>query len=183
MRQQLKFHVSTLPKLLIRRTYSSKSSPLINITDVKAPTGGGRIRILSLARPSARNAISRQLLWELRSHIDAVAGEYDSNGDEVAPPQRFGGAAGVDERGPTRALILASDVDSCFCAGADLKERAGFTAEEYVFVQSFIYLSYSAETKLNPGRKEYPASVSGPSSLGQLMLLLVLQILIIQESQ
>lgn len=119
-----------MPKLLIRRTYSSKSTPLINITDVKAPTGGGRIRILSLARPSARNAISRQLLWELRSHIDAVAGEYDSNGDEVAPPQRFGGAAGVDEKGPTRALILASEVDSCFCAGADLKERAGFTAEE-----------------------------------------------------
>ncbi len=29
-------------------------------------------------------------------------------------------------------LILASDVDSCFCAGADLKERAGFSADEYV---------------------------------------------------
>jgi len=38
----------------------------------------------------------------------------------------------VDERGPTRVLILASDVDSCFCAGADLKERAGFSADEYV---------------------------------------------------
>jgi methylglutaconyl-CoA hydratase len=36
-------------------------------------------------------------------------------------------------RGPTRALIIASEVDSSFCAGADLKERAGFTPEEYVF--------------------------------------------------
>lgn len=128
MRQPLNFLPSTLPRLV--RAYSS-STPLINVTDVKAPTGGGRIRILSLARPSARNAISRQLLWELRGHIDAVAGEYDSNGDEVPPKKVFGGAAGVDEKGPTRALILASEVDSCFCAGADLKERAGFSAEEY----------------------------------------------------
>ena len=44
----------------------------------------------------------------------------------------MGGAAGVDERGPTRALVLASEVDSSFCAGADLKERAGFSSEEFV---------------------------------------------------
>ena len=115
MRQRLSFLPSALPKVLIRRTYSSKSTPLINITDVKAPTGGGRIRILSLARPSARNAISRQLLWELRSHIDAVAGEYDGNGEEVSPQKRFGGAAGVDQKGPTRALILASEVSFSGC--------------------------------------------------------------------
>jgi methylglutaconyl-CoA hydratase len=42
----------------------------------------------------------------------------------------YGGAAGVDQRGPTRAVILASDVDSSFCAGADLKERKGFTKEQ-----------------------------------------------------
>jgi methylglutaconyl-CoA hydratase len=34
------------------------------------------------------------------------------------------------EKGTTRALILASEVDSSFCAGADLKERATFTKEE-----------------------------------------------------
>jgi methylglutaconyl-CoA hydratase len=128
MRPLLRPVPSTLPKLL-RRLYSSQSTPLINITDVPAPSSG-RIRILSLARPSARNAISRQLLWELRSHIDAIAAEYDANGEEVPPTLKFGGAAGVDERGPTRALIVASEVDSCFCAGADLKERATFTAEE-----------------------------------------------------
>jgi methylglutaconyl-CoA hydratase len=49
----------------------------------------------------------------------------------------MGGAAGLDERGPTRAVVLASEVDSCFCAGADLKERAGFSAEEFV---SFHYI-------------------------------------------
>lgn len=128
MRPPLRPLPSTLPRIL-RRLYSSQSTPLINITDVQAPSSG-RIRILSLARPSARNAISRQLLWELRSHIEAVAGEYDADGEEAPPAKRFGGAAGVDKRGPTRALIVASEVDSCFCAGADLKERVGFTAEE-----------------------------------------------------
>lgn len=130
MRPPLRPVPSTLPRLL-RRLYSSKSTPLINITDVPAPSSG-RIRILSLARPAARNAISRQLLWELRSHINAIAGEYNEHGEEVPATPKFGGSAGVDNTAPTRALVIASEVDSCFCAGADLKERAGFTADEYV---------------------------------------------------
>lgn len=71
------------------------------------------------------------MLWELRSHVDAVAAEYDADGEEIPHPKIFGGAAGENQKAPTRALILASEVDSCFCAGADLKERAGFTSEEY----------------------------------------------------
>jgi methylglutaconyl-CoA hydratase len=130
MRSLLRPLPSTLPKTL-RRLYSSKSTPLINITDVPAPSSG-RIRILSLARPSARNAISRQLLWELHSHIDSIASEYNAEGEEVPPTLKFGSIASSGDAAPTRALILASDVDSCFCAGADLKERAGFTPEEYV---------------------------------------------------
>ncbi|KAE8445638.1 hypothetical protein EG329_013272 [Mollisiaceae sp. DMI_Dod_QoI] len=117
----------SLPRV-VRRAYSSEA-PLIKVLDVQAPNSG-RIRILSLARPAARNAISRALLHELRSNIDSIASEYDSEGNELPPKKTFGGAAGVDERGPTRALVLASEVDSCFCAGADLKERAGFTGEE-----------------------------------------------------
>ncbi|TVY87871.1 Enoyl-CoA isomerase/hydratase [Lachnellula willkommii] len=124
---------STLPKLLLRpllRLYSTTpSTPLITITDIPAPSTG-RIRILSLARPSARNAISRALLQELRSNIDSIAAEYDAEGNEVPRKASHGGAAGSDGRGPTRALILASEVEGCFCAGADLKERRGFTAEE-----------------------------------------------------
>ncbi|PBP25201.1 enoyl-CoA hydratase/isomerase [Diplocarpon rosae] len=113
------------------RCYSTQptQTPLVRVLDVPAP-GSGRIRILSLARPAARNAISRQLLQELRTNIDRVASEYESNGDEVPAKQVFGGAAGVDHKGATRALVLASDVDSAFCAGADLKERAGFSADE-----------------------------------------------------
>ncbi|KAF4637812.1 hypothetical protein G7Y89_g265 [Cudoniella acicularis] len=122
---------STLPTVIRRfvQPYSTQSEPLIKVLDVQAPHTG-RIRILSLARPAARNAISKQLLQELRTNVDIVAAEYAEDGSEVPPQKYYGGAAGVDQRGPTRALVLASDVDSCFCAGADLKERSGFTAEE-----------------------------------------------------
>lgn len=111
------------------RLYST-SSPLITLTDLPSPSTG-RIRILSLNRPSARNAISRQLLSELRGHIDAIAAEYTSDGHEIPPSRMYGENGGVDHKGPTRALILASDVPSTFCAGADLKERAGFSEAEY----------------------------------------------------
>ncbi|KAF2661597.1 ClpP/crotonase [Lophiostoma macrostomum CBS 122681] len=101
------------PRLLTRQiqrsAYSTAPGPVINITSIPAPHSGS-IRILSLNRPSARNAISRQLLSELRHQIESIHNE--------------------GETGATRALILASDVDSSFCAGADLRERAGFTAED-----------------------------------------------------
>lgn len=117
------------------RLYSSTSSeePLLRITNLPAPNTG-HIRILELNRPSARNAISRALLQTLRSEIDDVHSQYDASTGEELPPsswnKRFGGIAGADEKGPTRALIVASAVDSSFCAGADLKERRGFSKEE-----------------------------------------------------
>jgi len=137
----LRFTSQTLRTVLRRHGaaafYSSTSSgPLIRVTDLPAP-GSGHIRILELNRPEARNAISKALLASLREEIDAVHEQYDPvTGEELPKPswaKRFGGVAGEDERGPTRALIIASAVDTCFCAGADLKERKGFTQEEYVF--------------------------------------------------
>ncbi|KAH7085456.1 ClpP/crotonase-like domain-containing protein [Paraphoma chrysanthemicola] len=101
------------PRLLVRPiyscAYSTAQAPAINVTNVPAPHSGS-IRILSLNRPAARNAISRQLLAELSHHVNSIHNEGD--------------------KGSTRALILASDVDSSFCAGADLKERATFTQED-----------------------------------------------------
>ncbi|KAI9743253.1 MAG: hypothetical protein M1818_003099 [Claussenomyces sp. TS43310] len=133
------------PQQTSRRLYSTPSpTRLINLTDLPAPNSG-RIRVLSLNRPAARNAISKQLLAELRGHVDAIAGEYTADGsDEVPPPSRFGGAAGPDRRGPTRALIVASDVDSCFCAGADLKERAGFSRDETDAFLSHLRATFAA---------------------------------------
>lgn len=98
--------------LQAKRLYSSPAaSPVLKVTQVPAPHCG-TIRIVSLNRPAARNAISRQLLSELSRQIESIHAD--------------------GEQGTTRALILASEVDASFCAGADLKERAGMTQEEYV---------------------------------------------------
>jgi hypothetical protein len=104
--------VPTLPKptLYNPRFYSTPTSTL-KITRVPAPHAGN-IRILSLNRPSARNAISKQLLSELRHQVEEISQEA--------------------EDGPTRALILASESDQAFCAGADLKERLTMSGDEYV---------------------------------------------------
>ncbi|PYH45432.1 putative mitochondrial methylglutaconyl-CoA hydratase (Auh) [Aspergillus saccharolyticus JOP 1030-1] len=88
---------------------TSSSDDVIQTQHVPAP-GSGTIRVLLLNRPNARNAISRSLLDGLAQHVKSIAAE---NG-----------------QGPTRALVLGSNADAAFCAGADLKERAGMTKEE-----------------------------------------------------
>ncbi|KKK12066.1 hypothetical protein P175DRAFT_0500306 [Aspergillus ochraceoroseus IBT 24754] len=82
---------------------------VIQTQHVPAP-GSGSIRVLLLNRPNARNALSRNLLGTLSQHIRSIAAE--------------GG------HGPTRALVIGSNADSAFCAGADLKERLDMTKEE-----------------------------------------------------
>lgn len=82
----------------------------LKIQDIDAPHRGV-IKVVSLNRPKARNALSKQLLKELGEQIEDIHAE----GSE----------------GPTRVLVLASEVDSCFCAGADLKERKGMGLDEY----------------------------------------------------
>ncbi|KAI1321416.1 ClpP/crotonase [Xylariaceae sp. FL0255] len=114
------------------RLYSTDTpagkEPLIYVTNLPAPNSG-HIRILELNRPAARNAISKALLSALRAEIDDVQAQYTVEGDEVpTPPSSI--STGVPSTGPTRALIVASAVDASFCAGADLKERRGFTQEE-----------------------------------------------------
>lgn len=113
----------------LRRLYSTASEPLIHVSNLPAP-GSGHIRVLELNRPAARNAISKALLASLREQIEDVLRQYGPNGEEHPPVKKFGGAAGEDQKGPTRALVIASAVKTSFCAGADLKERKGFTQEE-----------------------------------------------------
>jgi methylglutaconyl-CoA hydratase len=107
MRPRLSHHCLLSVKVQIR--HSTTSAPFINIRNIPAPHSGS-IRILSLNSPKNRNAISRSLLSSLSHEIASIHNE--------------------SPRGPTRALIIASDVDEAFCAGADLKERRGFTKEE-----------------------------------------------------
>lgn len=65
------------------------------------------IATVALNRPSARNALSRELVAELRSIVD------DLNVDEGL-----------------RAVILTGVGEHAFCAGADLVERQTMSAEE-----------------------------------------------------
>ncbi|ETI29607.1 hypothetical protein G647_02060 [Cladophialophora carrionii CBS 160.54] len=92
------------------RTFASaaEASP-IKVKYQPAPHSGN-IRILLLDRPEARNALSRRLVTDLKHHVEDIQAE--------------GGA------GSTRALIIASNTDKAFCAGADLRERKGMTQEE-----------------------------------------------------
>ena len=85
------------------RKYSSLQSSL-KISSTPAPHSGS-ITVVSLNRPRARNALSKQLLSELKGVVDGLHREAAN------------GSAG------TRALVLASESDQSFCAGADLKER------------------------------------------------------------
>lgn len=113
-------------RLVVGRARYSTEAPVVRVTDLPAPNSG-HIRILELNRPAARNAISRALLHSLRDEIDAIHAQYDAETGEEMP---VGGAVADNRLGPTRALIIASAVDASFCAGADLKERKGFTPEE-----------------------------------------------------
>lgn len=88
--------------------YSSLGSS-IKLSSIPAPHSGS-ITVVSLNRPAARNALSRGLLGELNDVVEGL--------------HREGG------KGSTRALVLASESDAAFCAGADLKERLTMTPDE-----------------------------------------------------
>jgi len=62
---------------------------------------------VTLNRPDARNALSRELNLRLQ---------------EIA--------TGLDEREDVRAVVITGAGDKAFCAGADLKERRGVSAED-----------------------------------------------------
>merc|ERR1711892_873073 len=67
------------------------------------------IAVLSINRPSARNALSWKLVEDLQAALDDVCVEED-----------------------VRCLVLTSLVQCVFCAGADLKERALMSNENVV---------------------------------------------------
>ncbi|RKF62143.1 putative enoyl-CoA hydratase 2, mitochondrial [Erysiphe neolycopersici] len=108
-----------------KRYYSDYISNIM-IHDIRAPTSG-KVRVISLNRPAKRNAISRQLLKELREAIDQIHTEYS----DYEKNQQFTSRKKIIQSQPTtRVVILTSSIESCFCAGADLIERESFTAKE-----------------------------------------------------
>ncbi|RMZ86756.1 hypothetical protein DV736_g6018, partial [Chaetothyriales sp. CBS 134916] len=98
------------------RWYSTGADPSpIRVQSHPAPHSGS-IRVLLLNRPETRNALSRRLVADLGRQVDELAAE--------------------DGRGGTRVLVIASDSDKAFCAGADLKERKAMSLEE---TQDFLH--------------------------------------------
>ena len=96
-------------RVIVSRYSTSTEDEVIKTRQIPAP-GSGHVRVLQLDRPNTRNAISRHLLDALSKQVNSIAAEQGN--------------------GPTRALIVASNVDAAFCAGADLKERAKMTHAE-----------------------------------------------------
>jgi methylglutaconyl-CoA hydratase len=83
----------------------------VRLERLEGPDTG--IVLVALDRPAARNALGRQLLAEFRAALATLAKDSSA-----------------------RVLIVHSLVPGVFCAGADLKERAGMSPEEAAtFVQ------------------------------------------------
>ncbi len=94
-----------LTSLHITRPSTSPSTSPSPFTQLDNESEG--IFQLSLTRSDAKNAIGRQFLRELAEALGNVTRERT-----------------------TRCLLVRSNVDGVFCAGADLKERAGMTQQE-----------------------------------------------------
>ncbi|KAG5975964.1 hypothetical protein E4U55_007527 [Claviceps digitariae] len=135
---------------LRRRLYSTnpQPEPLIRVTNLPAPSTG-HIRILELNRPTARNALSRALLSALQTEIHDLQRQYGPDGRETGlHRESVSVSAAGAELGPTRALVLASAVEACFCAGADLKERRGFTKAETADFLSTLRTTFTSLSEL-----------------------------------
>ena len=111
--------LTTVPRRLLS-SLSPLSPKLLTVRDIPTPHTGCT-RIISLNSPHNRNAISKQLLSELRAQVYALRKQDGS-------------------RGGPRVLILASELDEAFCAGADLKERSMMNQTEYVHFTTSIRL-------------------------------------------
>ncbi|KAL8766737.1 MAG: hypothetical protein Q9209_006559 [Squamulea sp. 1 TL-2023] len=105
-------------------TASSPLPTLVKVATIPAPHTG-HIQVITLNSPRNKNAISRQLLAELESALREI--QMKTTEEALAWRHRRSGAALGQN---TRAIVLGSEVDGIFCAGADLKERKEMTRQE-----------------------------------------------------
>ncbi|GAA5924003.1 uncharacterized protein JCM15063_005522 [Sporobolomyces koalae] len=134
---------TTRTALAIRFYSAPPSSPQASIKRSNTHEG---LTYLELDRASAKNALSVQVVSELRHLIEEI---------------RFDGV--------TRAVILRSAVAGSFCAGADLKERKSMNELE---VARFIYNLRRLLTELEDLPMPTIAAVDGPALGGGLELAL-----------
>ena len=88
---------------------------------------GDHVLVVTLNRPEVRNALNT-LMWEellaLWTHLDA-------------------------EPGPVRCIVVTGAGEQAFCAGGDLKERNGMTAEVWRHQHKLIEREYRAMIDLH----------------------------------
>ncbi|KAL8668585.1 MAG: hypothetical protein Q9168_006795 [Polycauliona sp. 1 TL-2023] len=103
---------------------TSATPSLIKVSKLNAPHTG-HIRVITLNSPPNKNAISRQLLAELELELRSIY--HESRKEDLAwQDQKPGATLGQG----TRAIVIGSEVNGVFCAGADLKERKTMTRQE-----------------------------------------------------
>ncbi len=95
----------------------------------------GHVCLLTLNRPDAMNALNMDLLLALRDQIHALRTRRD-----------------------IRALILFGAGEKAFCAGADLKERAGMSQEQ---VKEYIHTIRTLFSEIEDLNKPVIAAING----------------------
>lgn len=116
----------------------------LKVERLEGPDAG--LVLLGLDRPAAKNALGRQLLAELEEAFATLAGDPS-----------------------VRVVVLHSLVEGVFCAGADLKERAGMTPEE---AEAFVKRLRAAFTALERLPMPVIAALEGAALGGGLELAL-----------
>lgn len=114
------------------------------------------ILMLGLERPEAKNALGRQLLQEIVEALSAVEGDSS-----------------------VRVVLLHSLVPGVFCAGADLKERAGMTQEE---ATAFVKKLRATFTMLERLPMPTLAAIEGAALGGGLELALACDLRVVGDS-
>ena len=92
------------------------------IVDTYTAPSVGVIKVLTLNELRTLNALSKQMTTELSEEVESIHSEQ--------------------KPGETRVVIVRSAAEKAFCAGANLKERADMSIDEYVLVSS-VKLRYS----------------------------------------
>jgi enoyl-CoA hydratase/carnithine racemase len=86
---------------------SSADSRPLRVERLSLEDGAGDVAVLTLDRPNVMNAIDDAMLAALHAALDGLEGDA-----------------------AIRALVLAGAGERAFCAGMDLKERAGFSDDD-----------------------------------------------------
>ena len=111
------------------------------------------VATITLDSPANRNALSRQLVNECHEALDEIEVRAGDDGTDV------------------RAIVL-THTPPVFCAGADLKERAGGVPDSAPFVRLF--------TRLMDSQQPTIAAVKGPVRAGGIGLMAACDLVVVR---